>query len=421
MKKRRQTKGQQIIGFDLGSTALRVAVGQFLQSDESISRLQLLAAVEVPSQGIHKGVVVSIDEAVSALSHAVEETERLTGVPIDHAWIGLSGSQILSQQSRGIVAVAKPDGEISEDDVARAVDAARMVAPPLNYEILHILPKQYTVDGQTGIQDPLGMTGLRLEVDAEIIYALTTHIKHVTKAVYRSGMEIDDLVLAVLAAGACMTTQRQKELGVAVVNIGGGTTSLVVYEEGDVLHTAVLPIGSEHITNDLAIGLRTGIDVAEAIKRSVGHCTARMIPKRDRIALSSFGSETDEEVSVKYVAEIIEARATEILERVDEELGKIGKRGLLPAGILFCGGGAKISGLVELAKELLGLPASIGYPPGIQGVSKTITDPAFATAIGLVQWGANLSAESDRRPSSPFRSMGKVFDAIRSFWRSLLP
>src|SRR3989338_9178585 len=232
-------KGKQftelIVGIDIGSTAIRVAVGQPTMGMDGREEVQIIGLVEVPSEGIQKGAISSI-----------EETERLIGVPIEHAWIGISGIHILSQQSKGVVAVAKSDGEISTEDVDRAIDAAKTVAVPLNYEILHVIPRTFHVDSQTGIQDPVGMTGIRLEVDTQIIYGLTAHMKNITKAVYRTGIDIDDLVLSILATGEIVTTPRQRELGASVVNIGSSTTSIVVYEGGDIVDTSVLPLGSEH-------------------------------------------------------------------------------------------------------------------------------------------------------------------------------
>jgi cell division protein FtsA len=352
----------------------------------------------------------------------LEQVERLIGAPVEHAWVGISGTHIISQDSKGVVAAAKPDGEITEEDVERAVDAARMVAPPLNYEVLHVLPRSFTVDGQEGIKNPVGMTGIRLEVDTQIIYGVTAHIKNITKAVYRTGIDIDDLVLSILAAGGAVTTSRQRDLGVAVVDIGGSITTLVVYEGDEVVHTATIPIGSEHVTNDLAIGLRTSIDVAERVKIGYTDCGSRLFTKKDIVDLGSLGAETSEEVSLKHISEIAEARVTEILEKVDTELRAIHRSKLLPAGIILTGGGAKISGLVDLAKDVMELPASIGYPIEIPSISDKVNDIAFTTAVGLVEWGAHIFRERGRaKPRSRFASSGKVMQKMQDLWKSLIP
>lgn len=418
---RRKPQIELLAGMDLGSTSVRIAVGKQTTLPGDRQELQIIGLVEVPSAGIHKGVITSLEETVSSISHALEQMEHQIGVPLEHAWVGISGPQITALISKGVVAVAKADGEIAPEDIERAIEAARAVATPLNYEIIHVLPRTFTVDGQTGIKDPVGMTGVRLEVDTEIIQGQTPHIKNITKAVYRTGIDIDDLVFSVLAAGDLVATPRQKDLGVIVANIGGSTTSLVVYEEGDIIHTAVFPIGGEHVTNDLAIGLRSSIEVAERIKKEYGECLAKNINKKEIVDLMSVGAEVSEEVSRRYIAEIIGARMEEILEKIDKELINIGRSGLLPAGIIFTGGGAKIAGLVDLAKQNLRLPATLGYSLDILSVSEKINDLAFSTAIGLVQWGVNLQKGGGRRTNIRSRSIDRVSEQVKGWFRSLIP
>jgi cell division protein FtsA len=414
-----KNKIELITGLDIGSTAIRIAVGQLTYGQHG-QNLQIIGAVEVPSEGVNKGVVSSIEECVSSISNALEQVEHLVGVPIEHTWVGISGTHIESQESKGVVAAAKSNGEIGEEDVERAVEAARTVATPLNYEILHVLPRNFTVDGQTGIKDPIGMTGIRLEVETQIIQGVAQHIKNLTKAVYRTGIDIDDLVLSILAVGDAVVTSRQKELGVAVVNIGGATTSLVVYEEGDIIHTTVLPIGSEHVTNDLAIGLRSSIDVAERVKIEYGNCINKGLSKKEKMDLVSVGSDVSEQVELKYIAEIVGARMEEILEKINEELLKIGRAGLLPAGVVFTGGGSKISGLVDFTKEALGLPASLGYPMDLSSVTDKINDLSFSTAMALVNWGASMNGGGARK-SRRLKSVDKVSGQVKNWFKSLVP
>ena len=421
MFKRQNEIPAYLTGIDIGSTAIRIAVGQYLTGQDGKSDLRILGLVEVPSDGVQKGMVHSIEETVSSLSNGLEQVERLIGAPIEHAWIGISGTHILCQDSRGVVAVAKANGEISSEDVDRVVEAARTVAVPLNYEILHVIPRSFNVDGQTGIKDPISMTGIRLEVNAQIIYGITPHIKNITKAVYRTGIDIDDLVVSILATGAAVTTSKQRELGVAVVNIGGSTTSLIVYEGGDILHTTVLPFGSEHITNDLAIGLKTAIDVAERVKIEYGDCLPTAATKKEKIDLVTFGGQDSELITRHYVASIIGARVSEILEKIEVELGKIERRVRLPAGILFTGGGAKASGLVSLAKEQLNLPAAIGYPLFINSGQSQSNDITFTTAIGLVRWGGERLQDWTKRGEARFSSAGKLLRKFQEVWHSLMP
>ncbi len=421
--RKRNAQSEIITGIDIGSTAIRIAVGQTTSSGNSgHSSLQVIGAVEVPSSGVHKGVVSSIDEVVSSLTHALEQAERLTGIPIEHAWVGISGSQVISQKNRGVVAVAKPDGEISAEDVDRVVDAARTIAPPLNYEMLHVLPSGFHVDGQTDIKDPVGMSGVRLEVEAQIIYVNSSHIKNITKAVYRTGIDIDDIVLSILSSASIVATPRQKDLGVAVVNIGGATTSVVVYEGGEVAHTATIPIGSEHVTNDLAIGLRTSIDVAELVKIEYGRSVSKGISKKEKIDLSRFDKNLDsEEVQLYYVAQIIEARMGEIMEKIDEEFAKAHFSRLLPAGVIFTGGGSKIEGIVDLAKAELGLPASIGYPMQVDSISDKSSDISFTTTMGLLSWAFDLQSFKNINKKSRFASSAKTLKKVQNIWKSLIP
>ncbi|MBT3419457.1 MAG: cell division protein FtsA [Candidatus Magasanikbacteria bacterium] len=408
-----------ITGIDIGSSAIRIAVGQESSDMSGKPQLQIIATIEVPSEGISKGVISSIEETVSSISNALEHIERLTGIPVEHVWIGMSGMHIISQESRGVVAIATPHGEIGEDDAERAIEAARTVAAPLNYEVLHVIPRSFSVDGQTDIKDPVGMTGIRLEVVTQMIHGATAHIKNVMKAVYRTGVDIDDLVLSTLATGDVVATSRQKELGTAVIDIGSSTTSVIVYESGDIIHTGVVPIGSAHVTNDLAIGLRTSIDMAERVKIHYGNCIAKGISKKDKIRVSTDDGK-EEEFSLQYVAEIIEARMTEILERVDQELQLIGRSGLLPAGVMFVGGGSKIERLIELTKEVLRLPASIGTPINIQGITEDCHNIAFAPAIGLVRWGAGVQQGTKKRRIMKMNT-GKVIEQFQKLFKSLIP
>lgn len=414
---------QIITGLDIGSSHIRIAVGQIIPSDEK-REIHIIGAVEVPSEGISKGAVTSIEDAVSSVSAALEQAERVTGVPVNSSWVGISGSHILAQESKGVVGVSRSDGEIKEEDVERSIEAARTVATPSNYEILHVLPKSFTIDGQGGIKDPVGMTGIRLEVDAEIIQGLSSQIKNITKCVYRTGLDIEDLVLSVLSCAEAVLTTRQKELGVALVNIGASTTSVIVFEEGDVLHTSVIPIGGDHITSDIAIGLRTSIDVAERIKVEQGTAITSGFSKKDEINLADFGSLDEEMVSLKYVAEIIEARVEEIMDKVDIELKKIDRSGMLPAGAVLTGGGAKLKGAVDVAKSKLRLPASLGYSMGVTSVTDKTQDLSFSTAVGLVLWGGEIAVQK----SQPFgkilgkiKGVDKASGQVKKWIKSLIP
>lgn len=412
-------QGNLIGGLDIGSNSVRMAVGQLIEKEEGNVELQILGAAEVPSEGVQKGVVNSIEDVVSSISACLERVERMVGVPIDSVWVGISGLHILSQNSKGVVAVSKANSEITEEDVNRAIEAARSIATPLNYEVLHVLPRHYTVDGQTGIKDPTSMTGVRLEVDTQIILGLSSQIKNLTKAVYRAGMDIEDLVLFILATSEIVVTKRQKELGVMVVNLGGSTTGMAVYEEGELIHTAIMPIGSQNITNDIAMGLRISVDLAERVKIEYGDCKPDSTSRKDEINLFDLGAPENEIVKRKFLSEIISARMEEILQKVDDELRKIQRSGLLPAGVVFTGAGAKLPGLVELAKKVLRLPANVGYPLNVVSVTDKVNDLGFATAVGLVKWGSEMQGTQKYKPG--LKNVGAVSGQLKKWLKALIP
>jgi len=347
------------------------------------------------------------------------------GQPINHAYVGVSGTHISTMESRGVIAVSRADNEVTESDVARVIEAAQAVATPPNYEILHVIPKFFTVDSQKGIKDPVGMTGIRLEVETKIVQGLSSQIKNLTRAVYRTGIEIDDLVLAILANAEACLTPRQKELGVALVNIGSATTSLAVFEEGDLLATYILPIGSAHITNDIAIGLRVSLELAEEIKLTYGQAMAKDVNKREEINLSEFDLKETGMANASYVAEIIEARMQEIFNLVDKKLMEIERSGLLPAGIVLTGGGAKMLGLIELAKKEFRLPASLGALHGVKTVIEKINDLNYTTAAGLLLWGYQF--ESQKKHPGGFiknfnlSSFHDILDKAKNWFKSLIP
>ncbi len=406
-------------GLDIGSSAIRVVVGQPHPAGEGI---QIIGAAEGPADGIAKGTITSIEEAVSAISATLEKAERMTGAPVEHAVVSINGPQIASQDSHGIVAVAKADGEIKQNDVDRVLEAAQAVATPPNYEILHRIPRAFTVDNQHGVKDPIGMSAMRLEVDAQIMQCPTAQMKNLEKTIYRTGVSIDDIVLGVLASAEAAVTKRQKELGVALVNIGSSTTSLLVFEEGDVLHTKVLPIGASHVTNDIAIGLRVSIDLAEKVKIEHGTAMPDDVQKRDDINLSTLGGD-DIAVSRRQVAEIIEARIEEVFKLLDRELQQIDRSGLLPAGIILTGGGAKLPGLVEMAKKEFRLPAAVGMPVGFTSAIEKINDPSFTTALGLAAWGLSAHRTQGLLGGVGNR-LGAVRDtvgSIRGWFKGFLP
>lgn len=410
-----------ITGLDIGSTSIRIVSGQVKYNADNEPVVHIIGAAEAPAEGVSKGAVVSIEDAVSSISAALEKCERMTGIPVEHAFVSVNGAHVLAQESQGVVAVSKANGEVGEDDVDRAIEAAQSVATPPNYEILHVIPRTFSVDDQTGIKDPVGMTGIKLEVNAQIVMGMTSQIKNITKSVYRTGVDIDELVVEVLASAESVLTKRQKELGVALVNLGGSTTSVMVFEDGDVLHTKILPVGSGHITNDIAIGLRTSVDIAEEVKQQFGTASAEEVGKRDEIDLAKIDPNENVLVSRKEVAEIIAARTEEIFDMVRIELRSIDRDAKLPAGIVFTGAGAKLDGLIDMAKTHFRTSSSIGYPQHIQTPIDKIDDPSFATAIGLVLWGQGLQEGSNRPGLRNVTSVSDVTGKMGKWFKSLMP
>lgn len=413
-----------IAGLDVGSTAIRLVIGQKIETPSG-EELQIIGAVSSPTVGVNKGVVSSIEETTSSISACLEKAERLIGVPITNVWVSINDPHVKCERSKGVVAVSKSDGEINEADVNRAIEAARALAVPVNYEILHVIPVKFSVDNQTDIKDPIGMSGIRLEVETLIIQGLSTQIKNLTKAIYRTGLEIEDLVLAPLAAAESVLTPKQKELGVALINIGSSTTSVAIYEERNLLHTAILPIGSEHITADIAIGLRCPINLAERIKREFGNCNPAEIDREEEVDVSELVKEEDvnddiEMISKYYVAEIIEARVEEILEKIDAEFKKVDRSGMLPAGVVFVGSGAELVGLVDLAKRKLRLPACMGVSRNVNVVIDKVKTPEFLTSLGLVIWGNHNSSEV-RSNNNIRKNFEGALGRAKNFFQHIIP
>ncbi|EKE11853.1 MAG: hypothetical protein ACD_15C00012G0009 [uncultured bacterium] len=383
-----------VVGIDIGSTSVRTVIAQVFPEEE---KPRIIGVGLSASSGVRKGVIVDLEETIKSINDSVERAERTAGVAVNQAVVSIGGSHITSQNSKGVIAVGKADGEVTESDINRVINAAQAISIPANKEIIHIIPESYSLDDNKNIKDPLGMNGVRLEVDAIIIEGSTPFIKNLTKCFEQARINISDFVLAPLAATKATLTKRQKELGVVLVDIGGGTTSIAVFEENNLVHTNILPIGGNHITNDIAIGLRTSIDVAEKVKLEYGNASPREISKKEEINLAEIDANEEGMVSRYHVAEIIEARLEEILLLVNKELKEIGREKLLPAGAVITGGTAKLPGVVDLAKNILGLPAQTGFPMQMGGLIDKVDDPTFVTAVGLVLWGwENMSVSKSR-------------------------
>ncbi len=413
-------KERYIVGLDIGTQNIRALQAKW----SDVGELNIIGSAVAEAGGMRKGVIVDIDETVSSLSAVLEKVERMTGVPVGAANVSVGGNHITSLESKGVIAVSRADGEITENDVVRVIDASQAISIPPNREIIHVIPKTFTLDGQTGIKDPVGMTGIRLEVETVIIHGALPFLKNLQKAIGQAGIEVDQLVLSPLAAATATLKKRQKELGVVLVDLGAGTTSLAVYEENNLLHTAILPVGSTHITNDIAIGLRCTIETAEKVKVKHGAARASEVDRHEQINLSKLDPEETAVISRQSVVEIIEARLEEIFDYVNRELKVINRDGKLPAGVVLTGGGSKLPGIVEFAKKQLKLPASIGQVENITSVIDQVSDPAYATVAGLVLWGNNYSAGfGDSGLPATFQKLldNQNVVKLRKWFKSFLP
>jgi cell division protein FtsA len=377
-----------IVGIDVGTTKVCVLVGA-LDRD---GKLNIVGVGTCPSQGLRRGVVVNIEETVTSIAAALDRAERLSGKRIASSYVGIAGSHIASDNSKGFVAISPNHRDITPNDISRAVEVAQAIAIPANREIIHVIPRGYVVDGQEGIKNPIGMSGFRLEVEAHIITGSVSSLHNLIKCVDKAHVDIEDIVLEPLASGLAVLEDGETDLGVALIDIGGGTTDVAVYADGAIWHTVVLPVGGNLITSDIAIGLRLPMGVAEELKVTYGHCDPSAIDDDDMIDLSQFMSDCDDLVPRKLLAEIIQARVEELFSLVHEEIRKSGYEGLLPAGVVITGGTAELPGILEVAGLILDLPVRIGSPLGLHGLADSINRPAYATAVGLLLWGLQHTA-----------------------------
>ncbi len=409
-----------ITGLDIGTESIKI-LG--VQKGKKESEPEVVAFTQAPSFGIRKGTVINIEEASNSIRSALEDFQNVIGRKIDSVSVNLSGSHIFMTPSRGVVVVSRADQKISQEDIERVMQAAQTFSLPSNKEILDVLPKEFIIDGEKGIKEPLGLQGIRLEVEILALGGFSPYIKNLTKAVLDSGLQISDIFISPLASARSVLKPRQKELGVALLDIGAGTSGFAVFEEGDLIHTAIFPVGSANITNDIAIGLKIDIETAERIKIEFGSCFWRgakktkkkeKVKKIDGVRLSS--AEVQEEpltFSLKMLGEIVEARISEIFDLTNKELKKISRQGKLPAGIVLTGGGAKLPKIVDFAKKELKLPCKIGYPDGISGLEE---DPALSSVSGLVLRGIDFEEEKSL-PSF----QGGVFSKLKRIFRIFIP
>ncbi len=428
-------KPTQLAAIDIGSSKIATIIASINPEDQ---KARVVGVSSVPSKGIRKSQIVDIDDTIEAVTESVEAAERMAGFSINEAVVSISGIHIESLNSKGLVAVQNPDAEIVADDVARVIEAAKAVPLESAKEILHVLPRYFIVDNQEGIKDPVGMSGVRLEVDAHLITGSSTNIKNLTKVISEIGVDTQALVFAGLASAEAVLTETEKELGVILVDIGGGTSSVCIYADGALSHSAVIPVGAKNITNDIAIGLRVALSTAEKIKRILAHedkipakaldpKNPRAKSQRDELDLHKLGiKDGPRKISRKAVMEgIVRPRVNEILDLIKTEVRKSGLANQVPAGLVFTGGGALTYNLKELARRHLGLPARIALPQKLTGLIDEIKTPEYATATGLIHYALKQELQSSTSSFNlstlnalNFKGIGKK---LTHFIKSFLP
>ena len=406
-----------IVGIDVGTTKICTLVARV----ENDGQLRILGVGIEPSKGINKGTIVDLNAASQAISRSIEKAERTSGLEINSALVSLAGSHISSSNSRGVVGIS--GRTIDQDDVIRAVDAARAVAIPHNREVIHVIQRGFVVDGQEGIRMPIGMHGYRLEVETHIITAAAATVENLRQAVASAGAHVSQFVLNPLASAEVVLTETEREMGVVVCDIGGGTTDMAIYINGDVWHTMVLGVGGYHITSDIAHGLRLPVPQAEETKLQHGHALLADVGMEESFLIRPFGEDGPVQVSRHDLAHIIEARVEEIFSLVMQEIKRSGYDGLLPAGMVLTGGVSALPGIRKLASHVLGIPVKIAQPEGLMGMVDQLHSPAYATSVGLLRW-AELMSElpSAYQPRQPIKIGGEdTLDKIKNWMRRLLP
>lgn len=410
------TEPRTVVGIDVGTTKICTLVGETYED----GLLRIIGVGVSPSRGLRKGVVVNVHEATEAISASVRKAERISGYEITNAYVGVGGGHISAINSRGVVGISRGSRGISEFDIERALDGARAIAIPHNREIIHTIPRGYVVDGQEGVKDPIGMQGIRLEVEAHIVTGASTSVSNLVKCVRQAGVEIDDLILQPLASGEAVLKQSERDMGVVLADVGGGTTDIGIFIEGSIWHTIILGTGGEHLTKDVAVGLRTPFNTAEELKIKYGHAMPASMTTDELIEVTSFGDGARQQVSRLLLAEVIEARAEEILTLILREIKRLGYDGLLAAGLVLCGGTAELAGFAELAQQVFHLPVRVGTPHDLQGLTDVLESPAYATSVGLLLWGMRHAQADEpeprrRRPPSVF------WQRVRDWFRAFLP
>jgi cell division protein FtsA len=395
MKGRLETS-EIVVGLDIGTTKVAAVVGEV-----DADGITVLGVGNVPCRGLRKGVVSNIDWTVRSIREAVDAAQTMAGVEIRTVYAGVAGSHIRSQGSDGVAAIA--GDEVTRVDLDRVLEGARAIPVDADRQILHVLPREYIVDNQDGIRDPIGMSGVRLQVRVNLVTAATSCVQNVIRCVERCNLNVADVVLEPLASAEAVLSEDEKEIGVAVIDIGGGTTDLLLYVEGGIAHTSVIPVGGNNVTNDVAAGLRTPMGEAERLKRNFGCALGRMVADEEEVEVPGVGGHAPRRAARRVLSDIIEPRVEEIFALVRKRIEDTGMLEQLSAGAVLTGGAVLLEGMSEFAEEILGMPVRIGYPVGIKGITQLVQGPQFATGVGLVKFGAQALAHAREVGRTPIR------------------
>jgi len=405
-----------VVGLDIGTTKISCVVGEIKEG----GAIDIVGLGEAPSRGLRKGVVVNLDATVDAVKAAADEAELMAGVNIDSATVGIAGGHIRSFNSRGVVAVSGRDRTVSREDIRRVLDAAKAVSIPQDREILHVLPQEFVLDDQGGIASPEGLIGSRLEANVHIVTAATTSLQNLVTCTNRAGIEVRDTVLEQLAVSESVLSEDERELGIALIDIGGGTTDLAIFEKGSIWHTAVLAVGGDHFTNDLAIGLRAPIPDANRLKKKYGCALSSMVHENDAIEVPTVGGRKPRLLSLQVMAEILQPRAEEIFRLIRDEIVRANFEKSLNAGVVLTGGGSLLPGMNEMAEQVFDMPVRLGQPSGAEALIEPTSGPQHATAIGLARYSGRYRRPQRRFPLGVHAgSMTRVGDRVKAWFSEM--
>ena len=400
--------GRIMVGLDIGTSKVVAIVAELGLEGE----IDIIGIGSHPSKGLKKGVVVNIETTVDSIQRAIEEAELMAGCQIERVYAGIAGSHIRGLNSHGIVAIR--DKEVFQADIERVIDAAQAVAIPADQKVLHVLPQEYVIDDQEGVKEPLGMSGVRLEAKVHLITCAVNAHQNIEKCIRKCGLEVEDIILEQLASGDAVLTEDEKDLGVCLVDIGGGTTDIAIFSEGAIRHTAVIPIAGDQVTNDIAMALRTPTPNAEEIKIKYACALGSLAQENETIKIPSVGDRSDRDLSRQALAEVVEPRYEELFSLVQAELRRSGFEDLVAAGIVLTGGTSKIEGAIELAEEIFHMPVSLGKPKNVAGLSDIVRNPIYSTAVGLLHYGAKQQTRGSA--NNPKQKSDGIINQFKSWF-----